>query len=142
MNFQHLIALLQKGYTTVAVQFFNADTGDTRSSDRYTYKVPQALADTLKEGDLLVVPARKAFAVVKVVEIHAEPQINVKEPLALKWVVQKVDTAAYEDQTAREAEAVQKIEVAERRKAQEEALQTLLGSPEDREAFLQLISAK
>lgn len=142
MNMQHLIALLQEGYTTVEVKFFNMDTGNSQGSQAYTYKVPQALADTLNEGDLLVVPARSAFAVVKVHKVHDEPQIDVKNPLALRWVVQKVDTTAYEDQTAREAEAVELVEKADRRQAQEEALQTLLGSGGDREAFLQLINAK
>ena len=139
-NFQHLIALLQKNYTTVGVKFQPQPGND--GNKVYTYKVPLSLAKELAKDDLLVVPARDGFAVVKVVEIHEAPQIDVKQPLALKWIVQKVDRAAYDDQTTREAEAVKQVEVAERRRAQEEALQTLLGSSEDREAFLALINAK
>lgn len=137
VNIQHLIALLQKNYTTVEVTFEKGST-----AQGYTYKVPNSLAEKLEKGDMLVVPARNTFNVAWVREVHDEPKINVKEPLALKWVVQKVDTTAYDDQTAREAEALAKIETAERRKAQEEALQTLLGSAEDRAAFLQLVSAQ
>ena len=138
-NFQHLLALLQKNYTTVAVRFRDNGTGNTQGADTYTYKVPLSLE--VAKGDLLVVPARKFFSVVEVVEVHDTPQIDVKKPLALRWIVQKVDTAAYDDQTAREEQAIKQVEVAERRRAQEEALQTLLGSAEDREAFLALINA-
>jgi hypothetical protein len=139
-NMQHLIALLQKGYTTITVAFFRENSGNSFDSKVYTYKVPQAMADILKPGDLVVVPAREAFSVAQVSEIHAEPQIDVSKPLALRWVVQKIDRAAYDDQTAREAEAIKSVEVAQRRQAQEEALATLLGTTEDREAFLKLIS--
>lgn len=138
-NFQHLIALLQKNYTTVAVRFRDNATGSTSGADSYTYKVP--LSMEVAKGDLLVVPARKFFSVAEVVEVHDAPQIDVKKPLALRWVVQKVDTTAYDDQTAREDQAIKQVEVAERRRAQEEALQTLLGTAEDREAFLALINA-
>lgn len=139
-NVQHLIALLQKGYTTVEVVFLNQDSGAEQTNQTYTYKVPEAVAKTLVKGDLLVVPARKAFAVVKVSVIHETPKINVREPLALRWIVQKVDTTQYDDQAAREKQAVEQVEVAERRQAQEAALQTLLGSADDREAFLRLIN--
>lgn len=139
-NMQHLIALLQKGYTTVEVKFLNAESGDAQGSQTYTYKVPESLAKTLVKGDLLVVPARKAFNVVRVHEVHDTPKINIKEPLALRWIVQKVDTTAYDDQAAREAQAIEQLQTAERRQAQQEALQTLLGSAEDREAFLALIN--
>lgn len=138
-NFQHLLALLQKNYTTVAVKF-DTQPGSEHAK-QYTYKVPLSMADGLDKGDLLVVPARNFFTVVSVVEVHDSPQIDVKNPLALKWAVQKVDRTAYDDQTAREEQAIKQVEVAERRRAQEEALQTLLGTAEDREAFLALINA-
>lgn len=134
-DFQHLIALLQKGYTTIGVRFDN-------SSQVYTYKAPKSVADALAKDDLVVVPARNTFQVVKVVEVHAEPQIDVHKPLALKWIVQKVDTTAYDDQTAREEEAIQKLQVAERAQAQAKALAVLLESVEDRAAWLALIEAK
>lgn len=134
-DFQHLIALLQKGYTTVNVRF---DTG----GPLYTYKVSKTIAATLAKDGLVVVPAQNAFKVVKVVEVHDEPQIDVHKPLALKWVVQKVDTTAYDDQTAREAEAIQKLQVAERAQAQAKALEVLMGSVEDRAALLALIEAR
>lgn len=134
-DLQHLIALLQKGYTTISVRF---DAG----GQLYTYKTPKSIADTLAKDDLVVVPTRNIFQVVKVAEVHAEPQIDVHKPLALKWIVQKVDTTAYDDQTAREAEAIQKLQVAERAQAQAKALEVLMGSVEDRAALLALIEAR
>ena len=136
-NMQHLIALLQQGYTTVSVKFFGSTEGSL-SQQIYTYKAP--VSAKLAEGDLVVVPARKGFATAKVHEVHESPQIDVKEPLALRWIVQKVDTTAYDDQTAREEQAIKMLEQAERKQAQEEALKALLGSA-DREALLQLIQA-
>jgi hypothetical protein len=134
---QHLIALLQKNYTTVQVNF-------SAGSVHYTYKVPSAIAATLAKDDLVVVPVQQAqilnFKIAYVQKVDAEPQIDVGKPLALAWIVQKVDRAVYDDQTAREAQAIKSVETAQRRQAQEEALQVLLGTVEDREAFLKLIS--
>jgi hypothetical protein len=130
-NVQHLITLLQEGYTTVEVTF-------SGSSQRYTYKAPLSMG--LAIDDKVVVPARDEFKVTTVREVHDAPEIDVSKPFDLKWVVQKVDTAAYDDQAKREAEAVRMIQVAERRKAQEDALEAILGST-DREALLKLIKA-
>lgn len=137
---QHLIALLQKNYTTVNVRFHTNGTA-------YTYKVPNSVAATLAEGDQVVVPTGDGdggvnLKVAHVIEVHAEPQIDVSKPLALRWVVQKVDRAAYDDQTKREKEAIEFIERSRRKQAQQEALQTLLGTVEDRAAFLQLINGE
>jgi len=86
-----------------------------------------------------VVPARNEFKLVTVAEVHKTPQIDVKQPLALKWVVQRVDFTAYNDQTDREAEAIEKLQNAERAEAQRKAIETLLGSVENRDEILKLI---
>lgn len=136
-DFQHLIALCQTGYTTVEVRFLD-DNGNAQSGQTYTYKVPTNLA--LEKGDILVVPARQSFKLVKVDKIHAEPQIDVTKPLALKWAVQKVDFTGYNDQTQRETDAIAKLQVAERKAAQQQALEVLMGSVGDREEFLRLLN--
>ena len=132
MNAQLLIALLQTGYTTVECAF---EVGGRF----YTYKAPVSMG--LKKGDLIVVPARDKFQVVSVHEVHDSPKIDVSKPFEYKWVAQKVDLSAYEDQTKREQEAIEQIAVAERRKAQEEALKQLVGV-EGREAFMALVNPK
>ena len=132
MNAQLLIALLQTGYTTVECTF---DGG----GQCYTYKAPLSMG--LEKGDLVVVPARSKFQVVTVAEVHESPKIDVNKPFDYKWVGQKVDLSAYHDQTKREREAVEQISVAERRKAQDEALAALVGV-EGREAFMTLVNPK
>lgn len=136
-DFQHLIALCQTGYTTVEVRFLD-DNGNAQLGQTYTYKVPTSLA--LAKDDILVVPARQSFKLVKVAEVHAEPQIDVSKPLALKWAVQKVDFTGYNDQSEREAAAIAKLQVAERKAAQQQALEVLMGSVGDREEFLRLLN--
>lgn len=134
VNMRQLITLLQNGYTTVGVVF----PGSVRE---YTYKVSDALRATLKDGDQVVVEARDELKVVKVARIHDTPQLDVKAPFELKWVMCRVDREAYDDQINREREAVKLLETAERKKAQEEALQALLGST-SREELLALINPK
>lgn len=134
VNTLHLITLLQKGYTTVGVVF-------PGSVKEYTYKVSDTLRTTLKNGDQVVVEAREELKVAKVARVHDAPQIDVKAPFELKWVVCRVDREAYDDQITREREAVKLLETAERKKAQEEALQALLGNT-SREELIALINPK
>ena len=139
VNMNHLITMLQRGYTTLDVEFTKEPKYGRDKA--YTYKISEAMAKTLKPGDQVVVDASDVLKVVWVVKIHDTPQIDVHAPYDLKWVVCKVDRAAYDDQMAREAEAVKKLEAAERLKAQNEALAALLEGMGDREEFLKLISA-
>jgi hypothetical protein len=133
MHKMHLIALLQTGYTTVNVTFAADNSGQS-----YTYKAPTKMGVAV--GDMPVVPARKAFAIVWVKSVDASPKINVEAPFEYKWVVQKVDMTAYVDQTERERQAAEAIEEAQRLKAQREALQALLGSAIAEPALLALIN--
>jgi hypothetical protein len=137
VNLHHLITLAQKGYTTIDVVFRGEGGGESR---KYTYKVNEATAKTLLKDDLVVVEAAKHMKVAHVKEVHAEPQIDVKLPFALGWVVQKVDRAPYDQQMENEEKAVKMLEQGERKKAQKEALDTLLGSV-DREEFMRLMNA-
>lgn len=137
VNFNHLVTLLQQNYTTLTVRFDGAQKGSPNHG--YTYKVSNEIAATLKEDDFVVVPARDTFMVAKVLEIHDEPQIDPDTPYQLKWVVQKVDMAPYTDQIHREEEAVRLLQQAKRKKAQEEALEALLGNV-SREELLALLN--
>lgn len=139
VNMNHLITMLQKGYTTLEVTFSQGPKYGREAT--YTYKVSNAMATALKPNDQVVVSAKDALKVVWVVKIHDAPQIDVKAPYDLKWVVCKVDRTVYDDQMAREAEAIKKLEAAERLKAQNEALAALLEGMGDREEFFKLINA-
>jgi hypothetical protein len=135
-DFLHLIALCQTGYTTVNVNF--RDNQNRTDAQPYTYKAPVSMG--LAKDDLVVVPAGQTFKIAYVAEVHDEPQIDVAKPLALKWIAQKVDLTAYTEQTQREAEAITKLQVAERRAAQQKALEVLMGSVANKEEFLALLN--
>lgn len=138
VNIHHIITLLQKNYTTVNVAFpENRNTAQT-----YTYKVSNEIAATLKESDVVVVPTgpNNEFKSAIVVVVHPEPQIDVKKPYALKWVAQKVDLTAYNEQISREKKAIEMIQTAERRAAQERAMKVLLDNVDNVEELRQLLS--
>lgn len=134
VNFNHLVTLLQEHYTTVEVQF-------QETSKSYTYKITKDMAADLLAGHKLVVDAPRGLHVVTVIKVHDEPQIDPDQPYAFKWAVQRVDTAPYEEQVKREAEAVELLKKAKRKQAQMEALNALLGDV-NREELLALINPK
>lgn len=133
-NLNYLITLLQKGYTTIAVRY-------REHANTYTFKVPQKVADELKVGDWVVVPSgADGVAVARVAEVHSRPQIDPSAPYTYRWIVQRVDRSAYDDQDQREKAAIKQLEDAERLRAQREALDALLGAMGDRETFLALLN--
>lgn len=138
MNFNHLITLLQKDYTTVEVQFL-----DEAASRTYTYKISNSMAAATGVDKLVVVPvySNSTFKVAKIVAVHQEPEIDVRAPYALKWVASLVDLTAFDDQVKREKEAIDLLKKAERRRAQEAALAELL-SGTSREELMQLLNGK
>lgn len=97
MKNRHLIALLQEGYSTIEV-IFNA--GDTRT---YTYKAWNK--DKVEVGSQVIVDSpSKGLVVVEVVAVHLSPKIDLDAPWTYKWIVQKVDRTAYDEQLEREAQ--------------------------------------
>lgn len=84
MKTDKLVALLQatKGVRTVKVKFSNGGSA-------YTYKT----LDTHRPNDFVVVEAREAYSVAKVIEMDEVPDINPEADFELKWVVQSIDTA-------------------------------------------------
>lgn len=139
VNYNHLITLLQKGYTTCEVKFQDKHHGP--QSQNYTYKVPTSL--NVQPLDLVVVPVGdlkdRSFKVVEVQVVHPEPEIDVSAPYALKWVVCKVDTAAYDDQMKREEEAITLLRKGERKAAQERALAALMETVPNKEELMKLL---
>lgn len=127
----HLLTLLQKDFTTVDVKFAGTDR-------YYTFKAP--LNMTLAPGDRVVVDAADELKVACVVKVHEEPVIDFDKPYALKWVVQKVDVAAYEEQQAREAAALHMLNKSEQKRKQQAALEALLGSDADIEELKKLLN--
>lgn len=113
----HLISLLQNDFTTVEVLFPN-------SNSSYTYKVPLSMVqEGLKPLDMVVVPARSGFSVATVYTIHDSPQIDLDAPFEYRWIVQKVDTTAYDTRILREREFTESMKAIEKEKRKAEALE-------------------
>lgn len=109
MNQKHLLALLQSGYTTIEVVF--NDNGV--KSKTYTYKA--RLEDNIQVGDRVVVDSpSKGMTVVEVTAVHKTAKIDLDAPFTYKWIVQKIDRAAYDETQAKEAEFLETMMEVER----------------------------
>lgn len=114
----HLITLLQEGYTTCKAKF-------AVGGKDYTYKLPLDMG--VNVGDHVVVEVNGEYKVVLISTIHPEPEIDIRAPYALKWVVSKVDTTRYQDQMAREQQALEHLQKQERATAKKRAIEQLMG---------------
>jgi len=83
MKADKLVSLIQatQGVRTVKVKFSNGGSA-------YTYKT----LESYRPGDFVVVEAREAYSVAKVIEMDEVADINPESDFDLKWVVQSVDT--------------------------------------------------
>jgi hypothetical protein len=112
MQSKQLVHLIQQGYTTVKVSF----RMDGVANNLYTYKTNIAL----EPDDIVVVPARGEFKTAQVITVDKEPEIDLDSDIDYKWVVQKVDGAAWEELNRKERELAKTItgfEHKQRRKA-------------------------
>lgn len=134
MKQKHLFALLDRTFTTIRVAFqkdaleserlagsvkvrFNDDMLDEPKVRGYIYKAP--LSDGIQAGDHVVVSTHKGFAVAKVLEVHNLPQIDVDADFDYKWIVQKVDTTAFDARVNRETDFGQMMLEVERTRQRE-----------------------
>lgn len=122
-------------YTT-AVFLINADVRailctyepEERANNCYVFKT---LDKSIQKDDLVVVPTntRHGMTVVKVAEVDVD--IDFDSDIQMKWVVGRVDKAAYDMTLAREAEAVAVIKSAEKTKKRNELSAALLANSEE-----------
>ena len=116
MTPQYALAVLEEDTKTVAVQFQRVDRpmtsrvaerieGEPEYGRAYSGKLYVYLTkEDFEVGDYAVVSSPySGFAVVRVVEVHASPQISSNEERNLKWVMGRIDIQAYK----REQEAYQ-----------------------------------
>lgn len=123
--------LLDESFTTVGVRFYNDDEEAFREKGRtYNYKVPKDW--NIQKDDLLIVPATSTLRIVKVAEVHDEPQFNGLP--RLRYAVQRVDMSAHEELEGRERKFRDALQKVERQKQKDELVKTLTtsaaGSPE------------
>lgn len=163
MKTKHIMTLLQEGFTTVTVQFMDgrgvpvkkpaatssapwnpnqpppmpqppmpqASTQRYDNSRLYTYKT--LLKDNVQPNDTVVVIVGNEMVLVKVVEVHELPQIDLDADFDYKWIVQRIDTAAYDKMQEKEQQfqqAMVEVErVKQREKVKQEMTQLLIDSP-------------
>lgn len=158
-NLNHLVSLLQEGYTTVAVSFTSQpiDFGVPRDGGRSSQPAPWAQSTVpageklytykcqfsdLQVGDLVIVPPSsegKFPSVALVKEVHAEPQLNFENGMEYKWLVGKVDTQGYADIMEKERKMMSVLRDSERARQRKELLDayqlSLPDDPESRKLF-------
>lgn len=102
MKHKHLVALMQDNYTTIQVAFRRDDYSRSKG---YTYKCP--LDAGIAVGDKVVVDSpANGLVVVEVLSIDKAPRIDLDADFTYKWIIQKVDMAAYEEREAKEEQAM------------------------------------
>lgn len=159
-NLNHLAALLQEGYTTIAVTYGSnlgpAEKAEIRQMvsdgapawqikeyrDRctsgratqkpYTFK---AHFECMIGDQILVHGSDGKIVIAECVEVHAEPQLNFESDIEYKWAIGRVDTSAYDAVVKREAEMINGLRHMERARQRQELLQQLEATlPADGEA--------
>ena len=94
MNELNILFAANPTFKFVNVTFAN-------SSQAYTYKTTL----DLEPGDSIIVETpRTGLTCVKVIEVLSLEQADIRENIRYKWVVQKVDTAYYDEVKAMEQE--------------------------------------
>lgn len=92
MKANHLISLLQSGFTTIKVTFNSSGSGQ-----QYTYKAK--LEDNIQVGDYVVVARDDlTLTVGYVAGVDDFADIDTSVDFNYKWIVQKVDIAGYRQQ--------------------------------------------
>lgn len=125
MQHKHLVTLLQKNFRTVGVEF------PTTPNKPYTYKTDIDLA----VDDLVVVCVNGKYSIAKVVRVDVRPRIDYDAPFEYKWIVQKVESKAYEARVAHEEQIREELDEVEHMHQRQVALEKILGTlPEGSEA--------
>jgi hypothetical protein len=104
MKQHHVISLLQTNYRTVACQFlFNRDgtPANATSATKYTYKVSDKILLQPEDYCIIIAPSGVP-QVVRVVSVDTKPKLDLDADFSYKWIVQKVDITAYNEQLAAE----------------------------------------
>jgi len=131
LNHNHILSLLQTGFTTVGVTFeVNMDanfdpTLRTRNQrvKEYTYKALES--DNLQVGDLVVVDSpSEGMVIVRVTRVDSKPRIDLDVPFSYKWIVQKIDRTRYDNLLKQEADFKEALVEVERVKQREAVLKS------------------
>lgn len=127
MRQNHVVSLLQTGYTTVQA-VYNIDDLEGSFSKRYTFKVLNDM--NVKVGDICVVQT-SGYSLVRIINVHDEPNINLDSEFDYKWVVDKVNLERYKNIITVEKEMLKQLNAIEAKKRRQEVLEGLKGLHSD-----------
>lgn len=120
---------LQKPFITVGAVFEDDigindiinDTNDaTLDYKGFCYTFKAEIDSDFQVGDYAVVHARDELKIVKIVQVHHTPKIDIHANFEYKWVIQKINFDAFKSrhqEQKRIDELLSALEIAERQKA-------------------------
>lgn len=110
---RNTLAALHPDMTTVSCYF----RGKNSDKNAYTFKVTKKLAETLSEGDLVVVEAKYGHSIVEVSEVHETSEVDLEAGYLYQWVYQKLDTTENDRLNAAEIEFAEQLDRVQKDKA-------------------------
>lgn len=138
MQNKHLYTLLDSTYTTIKVVFgkvarskppLKMERGEialneTSEQSAFTYKVRKDSG--IKVDDAVIVESpQNGLQIVRVVEVHDTPQIDLDAPFEYKWIIQRVDRTEHDEQVAKERQFNDTMLEVERTRIREETLNNM-----------------
>lgn len=126
MNYSLAICLINDQVSMVGCSFERDGNDKPKRVYHYKTMIPQ-----LHVGDWVVVPDvnTDGYSVVRVEEIDVEPDFD--KPYDFKWIVGKVELNDYEKIKELEAQAIERMRQAEKRRRREQLRADLIALDED-----------
>lgn len=144
------IHLLQKDFTTVDVVFDDDISVDDLKERTvlaphqrfggYTYKAELSL--NLQVGDFVLVPARNSLKVVRVIDVHPYPKLDLEAKFAYKWVIQKIDATAYLQRMQEEQELMEILQRLDWLEQEQKLKQRLLQASQNDKTLITMLENK
>lgn len=131
MNYSAAIFLINKNVRAVKCRYLPDDHNPT-TRDPNNASIFKTLDQSVKPDDFVVVPTttRHGMTVVKVTEVDVMPDLDAVGT-DYKWIVQRVDSDAYDSLLKKEADAIAKIRSAEMRRKREDMAAALFKDHEE-----------
>lgn len=136
MQNKHLYTLLDTTYTTIKVVFGKVartkpssqrdpmEELDRKDPQSFTYKIRKDSG--VKVDDAVIVESpQNGLQIVRVVEVHDTPQIDLDAPFEYKWIIQRVDRTEHDEQVAKERQFNDTMLEVERTRIREETLNNM-----------------
>lgn len=132
MDNSKIVFLINDSVSAVRAQYEPETVG--ASPKTYVFK---SFDPSVKVGDFAVVQSSTRFGltVVKIIEINVD--VDFDSPIALSWLLQKIDYDAFQKVLAQEADAVSVVQQAELRRKKAELRSTMF---KDHEASINALA--